>query len=362
MPVSPTTSMAVPPAQAWQVAVQASEFGILPLVMAGVMQRYAPHTPAKFEDVVWNTALDTTLRIMIGSWAVALGVHPVAAYPVKDSLWKALAEGKDRWRQLADVPLGVPIVLLNRDNGKIFVWNDFNGERTVNLELRDALYAQADSGSFNRPTRVRASSVDGCQRATFFDIAGFPETNIAEDNPHWRVSAAIGTAIHNLLEDILDTVSLPSETEYTVEVPGVFGGKVDGRVFVNGEWVLLDWKTVGAADFRQGAGLYKIKKYFAQLSSYAAVEGINKAVVILINRNNGAMQELELILDPAYGQSLLRRAEDTMTLVRTRTVPVADKLFSSDCRFCRFQRQCGEEEATGYIQRQLDAGVPPVRL
>jgi CRISPR/Cas system-associated exonuclease Cas4 (RecB family) len=126
--------------------------------------------------------------------------------------------------------------------------------------------------------------------------------------------------------------------------------------------VLLDWKTVGAADFRQGDELYKIEKYFAQLSSYAAVEGIQKAVVILVNRDTGQMKELELVLDPAYGRQLIQRAEETMRFVADREVPKADKLRSNVCRFCKFQRQCSEEEDTGYIQAQLDAGISPERL
>ena len=354
MAISSSLVLNAPPEiAAWERAVRPSGFGIVPLVYAGVKALFAPQSELEGAELL-SSVIDTGIRQMVERWNVG---HPeeLVVFPLKDSPWKTLADGRDRKGALDVVTEGEYGVLVNKDNGRLHCVVRRSGVLEYAPRLQARLYTSAAGKEFNRPTRVRASSVSGCQRATFFDISRFAAVDVGRNNPHWRCSAAIGTEIHNILEAVLESMPLKSQTEYSVEIPGVFGGKVDGRVEVAGEQVLLDWKTIGNADFRQGTGLTKIEKYFAQLSSYAAVEGVTKAVVILVNRNTGALEELELVLDTAYGAQLIQRARTTMQYVAQKVVPQADKLGSRECFFCQFARQCNAEVlAPGSTQYALD--------
>lgn len=246
----------------------------------------------------------------------------------------------------------LPIVIC-RDNGQ------FKGLTEEHVE---AVIQTLKDRQFNRPKRVRASAITACARQTWFDIMGFEGDSVEEGHPEWGLMALIGTAIHAVLERVMDDSPLATRQEFNIQVPGIFGGKVDLEVELDGEKVLLDWKTVGHKDFIQKEKLVKFYKYFGQLSSYAAVENFNRAIVVLIDRDTLQMQEYELVLDDAYGEELLEGARDIMRHVEQRQVPHAKYLGTRNCNFCQFLRLCDAEELSGAVQDHLDRGLNPSRL
>jgi hypothetical protein len=174
------------------------------------------------------------------------------------------------------------------------------------------------------------------------------------------------------LEALLEEADVVSRQEFSVEIEGIFGGKVDAEIEIDGAKHILDWKSVSHRDFLQGRKLWKIEKYVDQLSSYGNVLGLTSAIVVLVDRNTFELLEVPIKLDPEYGQALIDRAHETLEVVRelqkvgakkfveTRRVPAAQP--TNGCRFCPFQRQCRQEEEQGLVTSQMADGVQIWRI
>ena len=144
--------------------------------------------------------------------------------------------------------------------------------------------------------------------------------------------ADFGTAIHDLLEKWLKELGIAVKSEYRVkyETDGqvVLSGRVDHRVKVEditldqpeesvltakiarqSREAILDVKTVGSKDFKQGAHGPKMPGYVAQLSVYCHLEGVKTAIILLVNRDSGELAEYEFDYNPEFAEKMLRRAK-----------------------------------------------------
>lgn len=182
---------------------------------------------------------------------------------------------------------------------------------------------------YRQQKTVYASGVTDCARQIALSVIGLKKEPTGEDYPQWSVVAEFGTAIHELVERWLREIGVLVRAEFRVTDPNnVLSGRVDALiraaglepdpideetpdiealVDVAGEEYILDVKTVGDKDFKEGAWGRKFKKYVAQISVYGKILGVKKGLVLLVNRGTGELQDIEFDIDFDYADQLLAR-------------------------------------------------------
>lgn len=372
-----------PDKKPWELAVGTETTGIVDVLCAEAQKRFRLSQP----DISGPTALERLFTLALNEafmdWIKGLdwrelqqfgwdGDTLISAEAVSNKVWNQYQKGKIPDEKFAEALELIDCdelakyhwtLLVNRDSGQFLVLEVSSVTNRFAVYgdhvLAKALYAQQALSKFNRAKRVRASSVGDCQRQLWFDLARAKEDE-PEGKPEWKIVAAIGTVLHEVLEDLLTTSDLVSRQEFLVEIEGIFGGKVDAELDIDGQKYILDWKTVAHKDFLRKEKLWKIEKYVNQLSSYGNLLGIHKAVVVLVDRNTSELLEVPLNLDPNLGEELLEKAHEVRDLVDHLVVPAP--VFSGGCRFCNFVRQCSAEEESQYVSNSIAAGVPLFRI
>lgn len=251
------------------------------------------------------------------------------------------------------------------DRGFAPDWTDI---RPSSLNLAERLYAFVRENQSRRPqSRVYASQISECARKMVFNMwemkAETPQAVL--DNPQWAVTAEIGTVIHDLIEVWLKNEGELIDSEFRVQSPdGAVSGRVDalmwgledsaGTVLRSAERVVVDVKTVGKKDFEQGTWGWKVEKYQKQLQLYGNILGVEKAVVLLVCRDDGRMFDFEFPIHPEQGEVLMRRATQIVEMADRMIVPPAESLGTKACDFCSFQRACQAEEETGAVSAAIE--------
>ncbi len=227
------------------------------------------------------------------------------------------------------------------------------------------------------PPRVRASELKDCARQVSMRLMGFEAAPVGENSPHWNIAALSGEELHEEIELALKFLKLSRRSEFTVSSQsGDFNGRVDHELDPeafreelgdDARSAVLDVKTVGPDDFKEGTWSSKVPGFIAQISAYGRLLGDEVGVVLMVDRGTGRMFDFEFDIDPDYGDRMLRRAERIVALVKERKLPKPEFFEngkpSFKCfQFCPFLRQCRIQEEDGSIQAKLNEGVDPKEL
>jgi hypothetical protein len=216
------------------------------------------------------------------------------------------------------------------------------------------------------PIRTRASGLKECSRQQVMRLVGCVEAEVGKDSPHWAVSAILGERGHELVEASLKFLQIARRTEFAVYTEaGDLSGRVDAELLE--EPAILDIKTVGEADFKEGPWGHKVPGYIAQVSVYAALTGNTKGVILLVDRGSGRMSDFEWDVDKLLAQRMFSRAAKIVEYAKKRQLPRPEGFEkggpSFKCRlFCPFYRQCLKQEEDGSVQMALDEGKDPRTL
>lgn len=277
------------------------------------------------------------------------------------------------------------------------------GLRPSKLRVAEGVLAHIKaSGRDFKQERVYASQLKNCIRQQAMGIMGFPKHETGENYPQWAAVADLGTWLHDKVEGWLKAIggTVTAEfdvvdAEFGVRSPDdTLGGRVDahladvvvkvegdrgrkrkwaGRedyqasIEVQGEQYILDAKTVGEKDYKEGAWGRKVQGYIGQISVYGHLTGAKKGIILLVNRNTGEMMDLEFDIDPDYAEAMLQRAAYIVQTANARELPAAEEWTPSGPSFfcrncCPFFRICAEQQETGAIQRRLRRGDNPADL
>lgn len=250
------------------------------------------------------------------------------------------------------------------------------------------------------PKNVYASQLKSCVRQQAFGLLGFPkvETEMQKENPQWNVVADFGSSLHELVESWLKKLGISVKSEYRVraehEGKAYLTGRVDHRVRVgeveldrlddsamtalvekNSREAILDVKTVGSKDFKQGAWSMKIPGFVAQLQIYMHLEQVKLGIILLVNRDSGEMLELEFDYNEQQALKLLRRAKGVVDWAAEKRLPPAEEWGGFGCKaFCPFFAVCEAEVNSagaykdeqdrdiGVVQAALYAGKAPKEI
>lgn len=236
--------------------------------------------------------------------------------------------------------------------------------RPSTLRVAERLYEHLRSRRTSyRPGRVYASEITNCARKQAMGIMGFEPAPIGEDNPEWVVAADMGTWLHGVVEGWLKEVGGLVKSEFRVQSKdGAVSGRVDALLSDVGEYCalveigeqyILDVKTVSDRDFKAGANGRKIPGYVAQISVYGRLTGVKNGIILLVNRNNGALADLEFTIDFDYADHLLARAARIVQSAEDRVLPPAEAWTGEDGSFyckklCPFYKECAKYPETEF--------------
>lgn len=249
-------------------------------------------------------------------------------------------------------------------------------EKMKRLSEQKSLLEKPSKGT-KTPPRVRASELKDCARQVTMRLMGFDAAPVGENSPHWNIAALSGEELHEEIELALKFLKLSYRSEFTVSSQsGDFSGRVDHeldpeafREELGDDAVaaVLDVKTVGPDDYKEGTWSSKVPGFIAQISAYGRILGDTVGVVLMVDRGTGRMFDFEFDIDPAYGDRMLLRAERIVERVKAKKLPKPEfyengKPSFKCFQFCPFFRQCRIQEEDGSIQVKLNQGVDPKEL
>ena len=212
-----------------------------------------------------------------------------------------------------------------------------------------------------RELRVSASKIKDCARATVLQLMRFPEDPVGLGSPHWNIAALSGELLHSEIEMALKFLGLVRRSEFRVYSRAKdLSGIVDIELL--GSPVILDIKTVGVTDFKEGAWGSKVPGYMAQISVYGRLTNNSIGVILLLDRGSGKMLDLEFDIDPDFADKMLRRATKMVEYAKERKLPKPEKFDergkpSYECfAFCPFRKVCFLQQENGLVEQWLAEG------
>jgi hypothetical protein len=255
---------------------------------------------------------------------------------------------------------------MRNDYGLANAFETFSYQLHAQAAEANAWKTKPVATSYVPKIRVRASELKECSRKVGFRLMGFPDQPVGENQPWWAVSASTGQNLHQLIDHALQYLGLTKKSEFSVASPS---GNLTGRVDHLLEGAVMDVKSVSTDTFKEGAWGDKIPGYIAQLSAYAAILGVPKGVVLLLDRGTGRLMDFEWDIDAVFALSMLDRADFIVAAVKEREVLPAEEKIKNGGKptfgclsFCPFAQLCWKEETTGYVSAWLAEGKDPKEI
>ena len=162
----------------------------------------------------------------------------------------------------------------------------------------------------------------------------------------------------DVLRDLQEAGLQVLEQQVALEWPH-FGitGHLDAIVVHEGEAIPLDVKTMSpniwGSCFQRGGGVYEwsevsesfaskswMRKYLAQLTIYALLKNIDRAMLLCIDKSTGQLAQVNVRVDFEYAEFLLQRAERINGYVVHGTLPPRIEFSEDGCPRCPFYAHC----------------------
>jgi hypothetical protein len=105
------------------------------------------------------------------------------------------------------------------------------------------------------------------------------------------------------------------------------------------------WDRVQTLEDLEHARQPWLRKYVAQLQVYLLLAGEERGLFVLLNKSSGALRVLEMPLDYAYAEGLLRKAERVRDAVRSGVAP--ERVIADHCERCPFAHVCLPDRKAG---------------
>lgn len=134
-------------------------------------------------------------------------------------------------------------------------------------------------------------------------------------------------------------------------------GHVDCVVVIDDKPIPLDIKSMAPwiweGVFKRGPGQYPwaevreaferkhwLSEYRGQLTLYMLLKGVDRGILLCVNKSTGAMAQVDLELDYEFGESLLRKATEINRHVAASTLPERIEFDPDVCPSCQFYIEC----------------------
>ena len=156
----------------------------------------------------------------------------------------------------------------------------------------------------------------------------------------------IGHYIESMVIDLIIGARITMMTNFNTKgITGTIKGHVDAFIVDdNGEAYVLEIKSACNTQFNifknKGVMGWKMQ-YYAQVQAYMGMNGVNKAILLAINKDTSEMHEEIIDFDAVYYNELNSRAE---YIINAKEPP--ERINKNPCFFicktCPFVRECHE--------------------
>lgn len=202
--------------------------------------------------------------------------------------------------------------------------------------IHEALAAQTDSPR----NYISASSIGRqCSRALYYQIHDAPREQVSD---RLALTFELGRSAEAML---LDAIEYVHPIKRNVALYGtIIEGHADAMITLDGFDYILEIKTANSASFAQvkKIGVFRwMPQYFDQVQAYMGLSGIEKAIVLVFNKDTSELYEELIELDPLYYELLVERARQ----IRDATDPprkLSESPMNYICKMCEFRRYCHE--------------------
>lgn len=191
---------------------------------------------------------------------------------------------------------------------------------------------------------IGASSIgEDCKRKIWYQCHGIqPDKIELRKGLIFKSGHTIENMLVSLLRECDDLiVETPRTTFSDSELP-YFKGHIDVLITYNGQQYVVDIKTSNNSSFNQFKknGLKSWNEsYFSQLQAYMGMMGVNKAILLAINKDNSELHQEQVDFNEIYYASLVEKAraiyDSGLPPERINRSPLFFK-----CQFCSWKKTC----------------------
>lgn len=184
-----------------------------------------------------------------------------------------------------------------------------------------------------------------CMRQIWYEFTGAPAEPISLK---LKRTFEIGKRLEGMIIDLLREAGVKLAFEnYLIECMvdkelDYFQGNVDA--YLEHYDAILEIKTAKDSSFKifVKSGLKKWNpRYYAQVQAYMGMSELNRAFVIVLNKDNSELWDEEVTFDPAFYETLRHKAR----LIYEATTPpprISSSPIWYQCKTCRFRKVCHE--------------------
>lgn len=197
--------------------------------------------------------------------------------------------------------------------------------------LIDALTRQDNARPRSLQTEIGVSSLGGCRRKVWLELAGTPKTNSTK-----KLAAVMGTAIHAAIESAFaDRPANEVLIEHRVEIDGLPPATIDFFDVVAGE--VVDWKTTkksGLDYFPSQQQRWQVQVY-GYLMTQDGWEVRNVSLVAIAR--DGDEDDIKVHTEPYDRATAIEALAWLDDLKNTQTAPNPERDAVSFCaKYCEF--------------------------
>jgi len=189
-------------------------------------------------------------------------------------------------------------------------------------------------------SHIHPSSIGSCKRKILYDLQGHKGTE-----PSKRTMRIFqnGHSAHTRLSEYFRLAEVLIEEEKAIsynklKIP--IRGHVDALINVNGEKVLIDFKTVGSYGYRLlMRGEQPKKGYIWQLQLYMFITKIYNSYLIYENKDNQQIHIAHVPYDPSIIDLIIKKVNSLAWWVKQQK-RVPKKEVSWLCNYCNHKERC----------------------
>lgn len=208
------------------------------------------------------------------------------------------------------------------------------------------------------PIKERYSPSDlgmNCKRFLFFGFVNAPfDDNFTDDTNR---TLEIGNRIHSMFQEIMKKwdgkTHIKSEHYFQVPLTKddpniIFSGSIDDiHMYPNVGMVIVEYKSINGFAIKYLNGKPK-PEHIAQIQMYMHYTGIQKGVVVYINKNTSEIEEYRLKYDKEEAMKWIEFIKDTQYnyVDKLELPPIPDdgchNKSSFPCSYCKYKKICYE--------------------
>lgn len=186
-----------------------------------------------------------------------------------------------------------------------------------------------------------------CERAIYYSYHNAPSIDFA---PRTKITFDVGKRLETLILDYLDlaqyTIIRPdgnNKNLFCFDVAnGQFQGHLDGFLVIDGRNYVLEIKTANNARFQifKNKGIRAFSEtYYAQVQAYMGMTNTDRAIMVVMNKDNQEIESEWVDFDDAYYAKLRHRANRIVDASEPPPKINSSPLFHV-CARCQFRETC----------------------